>query len=372
MSKQAIPPPPGDRPPPGAPPTPPAWQRWLWPIAVVLPLLLAVWLPSLASGAAAEQLTYSRFLTAVDGHQVKTITIETDGQARGGLTDGRRFATVIPPQAGPGLLDRLSAAQVEVTAAPPRSSTGEQLLSWLILLAPMLLVFWFWRRASGTGQLQGVFGAGKAKAKVFDTERPKTTFAEVAGYQGAKAEIVEVVDFLRQPERYRRAGATAPRGVLMIGPPGTGKTLLARAVAGEADVPFFSVVGSSFVEMYVGVGAARVRDLFAEARKRAPAIVFVDELDAIGARRAGTHAMVSNDEREQTLNQLLAEMDGFDPGEGIVVLAATNRPEVLDPALMRPGRFDRQVTIPLPTQTERAAILAVHCRHKHLDPGVDL
>ncbi|WP_156994408.1 ATP-dependent metallopeptidase FtsH/Yme1/Tma family protein, partial [Pseudonocardia acaciae] len=149
-------------------------------------------------------------------------------------------------------------------------------------------------------------------------------------------------------------------------------TLLARAVAGEADVPFFSVVGSSFVEMYVGVGAARVRDLFAEARKRAPAIVFVDELDAIGARRAGTHAMVSNDEREQTLNQLLAEMDGFDPGEGIVVLAATNRPEVLDPALMRPGRFDRQVTIPLPTQTERAAILAVHCRHKHLDPGVDL
>uniref|UniRef100_UPI0005693CC4 ATP-dependent metallopeptidase FtsH/Yme1/Tma family protein n=1 Tax=Pseudonocardia acaciae TaxID=551276 RepID=UPI0005693CC4 len=314
MSKQAMPPPPGDRPGPGVPPPASKWQRWVWPIAVVLPLLLAVWIPALSAGSQAEQLSYSRLLSTVDNRQVKTITIETDGRAYGELVDGRRFTTVIPPQAGPALLERLSAAQVEITAAGERPSSLTGMLTWVLLLAPMLLVFWFWRRASGTGQLQGVFGAGKAKAKVFDTERPKTTFAEVAGYQGAKAEIVEVVDFLRQPERYRRAGATAPRGVLMIGPPGTGKTLLARAVAGEADVPFFSVVGSSFVEMYVGVGAARVRDLFAEARKRAPAIVFVDELDAIGARRAGTHAMVSNDEREQTLNQLLAEMDGFDPG----------------------------------------------------------
>jgi cell division protease FtsH len=373
MSKQAIPPPPGDRPPPGAPPPPPRWQRWVWPIAVVLPLLLAVWLPMLDRGAATEQLNYSRFLTAVDGRQVKTITIETDGQAHGTMADGHRFTTVIPTQAGPAVLDRLSAAQVEITAARSTPSYGAQMLSWILIIAAFLLIFWFWRRlvSGGSGQ-RGVFGAGKARAKVFDTERPKTTFADVAGYQGAKAEIVEVVDFLRRPERYRRAGATAPRGVLMIGPPGTGKTLVARAVAGEADVPFFSVVGSSFVEMYVGVGAARVRDLFAEARKRAPAIVFVDELDAIGTRRAGSHAMVSNDEREQTLNQLLSEMDGFDPGEGIVVLAATNRPDVLDPALLRPGRFDRQVTIPLPTQSERAAILGVHCRDKHLGPGVDL
>ena len=217
-----------------------------------------------------------------------------------------------------------------------------------------------------------MFGVGRSQAKVFDAERPQTKFSDVAGYDGVKSEINEVVDFLRSPERYRRAGAMAPRGLLMVGPPGTGKTLLARAVAGEASVPFFSVTGSSFVELFVGVGAARVRDLFNEARKRAPAIIFIDEIDAIGQRRAGSGAAVSNDEREQTLNQLLAEMDGFDVTQGIVVLAATNRPEVLDPALLRPGRFDRQVTIPLPTQSERAAILAVHCRDKRLGPDVSL
>jgi cell division protease FtsH len=213
---------------------------------------------------------------------------------------------------------------------------------------------------------------GRSRAKVFDAERPQARFSDVAGYEGAKAEIAEVIGFLRNPGRYQRAGAVAPRGVLMIGPPGTGKTLLARAVAGEASVPFFSVTGSGFVELFVGVGAARVRDLFAEARKRAPAIIFVDEIDAIGQRRAGAGAAVSNDEREQTLNQLLAEMDGFEMAQGVVVLAATNRPEVLDPALLRPGRFDRQVTIPLPALTERAAILAAHCRGKRLGPDVDL
>ena len=222
------------------------------------------------------------------------------------------------------------------------------------------------------GGLQGVLGVGRSRAKVFDEERPSTTFADVAGYDGAKAEIAEVVDFLRNPDRYTRVGALVPRGVLMVGPPGTGKTLLARAVAGEAGVVFFSVTGSSFVELFVGVGAARVRDLFDQARKRAPAIIFIDEIDAIGQRRAGSGAAVSNDEREQTLNQLLAEMDGFEPSAGVVVLAATNRPEVLDPALLRPGRFDRQVTIPLPNVTERAAILAVHCKGKRLAPDVDL
>src|SRR5204862_1929656 len=187
---------------------------------------------------------------------------------------------------------------------------------------------------------------------------------------GAKREVTEVVDFLKNPNRYKKIGALGPRGVLMIGPPGTGKTLLARAVAGEANVPFFSVTGSSFVELFVGVGAARVRDLFASARKRAPSIIFIDEIDAIGQRRGG--AIVSNDEREQTLNQLLAEMDGFDPSTGVVVMAATNRPETLDPVLLRPGRFDRQVEIPLPNLKERVAILAVHAKGKKLGPDVDL
>jgi cell division protease FtsH len=237
-------------------------------------------------------------------------------------------------------------------------------------------VFWVIRRISragaAAGPLGGIMGVGRARAKVFDAERPQTKFSDVAGYESPKREISEVVDFLKHPERYRRLGAVTPRGVLMVGPPGTGKTLMARAVAGEAEVPFISVTGSSFVELFVGVGAARVRDLFAEARKRAPCIIFIDEIDAIGQRRAGSGAAVSNDEREQTLNQLLSEMDGFDEAQGIVVLGATNRPEVLDPALLRPGRFDRQITIPLPNLAERAAILAVHCRGKRLDPDVDL
>ena len=245
---------------------------------------------------------------------------------------------------------------------------------FIFVVLPFALIFFVFRRMarSAGSSLQGVMGVGRSRAKVFDAERPQTRFTDVAGYEGVKAEISEVVDFLRNPDRYKRAGAMAPRGVLMVGPPGTGKTLMARAVAGEASVPFFSVTGSSFVEMFVGVGAARVRDLFAEARKQAPAIIFIDEIDAIGQRRAGSGAVVANDEREQTLNQLLAEMDGFDVGTGIVVLGATNRPEVLDPALLRPGRFDRQVVIPLPALAERKAILEVHCRDKRLGPDVDL
>jgi cell division protease FtsH len=264
---------------------------------------------------------------------------------------------------------------VQSSSAPSGNGFGTEVLIFLItFVLPILVFVWLFRRLSrgAAGGLQGVLGVGRSRAKVFDEERPSTTFADVAGYEGAKAEIAEVVDFLRKPERYQRVGAAVPRGVLMVGPPGTGKTLLARAVAGEAHVPFFSVTGSSFVELFVGVGAARVRDLFEQARKRAPAIIFIDEVDAIGQRRAGSGAVVSNDEREQTLNQLLAEMDGFDPTTGIVVLAATNRPEVLDPALLRPGRFDRQVTIPLPNVTERAAILTVHIRDKKIAPDVDL
>ncbi len=314
----------------------------------------------------------------MSAHQVKTIQIASTqgGTSSGTLSNGKSYTVVIPPQAGPDLLTTLQKDGVQISSTPSGNSFATTVLINVIVFGlPILLFIWLFRRISkgAAGGLQGVMGVGRSRAKVFDEERPSTKFSDVAGYEGAKSEIAEVVDFLRKPERYTQAGAIVPRGVLMVGPPGTGKTLLARAVAGEAEVPFFSVTGSGFVELFVGVGAARVRDLFAEARKRAPAIIFIDEIDAIGQRRAsGGGAYVSNDEREQTLNQLLAEMDGFEPTAGIVVLAATNRPEILDPALLRPGRFDRQVTIPLPNVSERAAILAVHCRGKQLDPGVDL
>jgi cell division protease FtsH len=339
-------------------------------------VILGLWL-LLPTRSASTSLTYSQFLSDVQSNQVKTVQLASSdgGTSRGTLTNGKSFTVVVPPQAGPDLLNTLGQHKVQISSAPSGNGFGTEVLIFLItFVLPILVFVWLFRRLSrgAAGGLQGVLGVGRSRAKVFDEERPSTTFADVAGYEGAKAEIAEVVDFLRKPERYQRVGAAVPRGVLMVGPPGTGKTLLARAVAGEAHVPFFSVTGSSFVELFVGVGAARVRDLFEQARKRAPAIIFIDEVDAIGQRRAGSGAVVSNDEREQTLNQLLAEMDGFDPTTGIVVLAATNRPEVLDPALLRPGRFDRQVTIPLPNVTERAAILTVHIRDKKIAPDVDL
>ncbi len=374
MTKNASPPPTGDKPVPTAPPAPPSWRHWLWLVAFVAFVLLFFVLPATRITQPVN-LTYTEFLTHVSDHQVKTFTINSNGSASGELTDGKQYTTVVPVNlTNPTLLPALQKEGVDITANTPGTSLASTILTWVILLLPFVVVFWLWRRLSkgAAGQLQGVLGAGKSRAKVFDADRPKTTFADVAGYDGAKAEIAEVVEFLKNPARYKRAGAVAPKGILMVGPPGTGKTLLARAVAGEASVPFFSVSGSSFVEMFVGVGAARVRDLFAEARKRAPCIIFVDEIDAIGQRRGGAGAIVSNDEREQTLNQLLAEMDGFDMSQGIVVLGATNRPEVLDPALLRPGRFDRQVTIPLPTLPERLAILKVHCRDKQLGADVDL
>ena len=372
MTKPASSPPTNDKGTPVAPPPPPMWRHLLWPAAVVIFIVLFFVLPA-TQGAKQVTINYSQFLSDVSAHKVKTVTIETNGSASGTMSNGSQFTTAIPPQAGQSLLDQLRKSNVSITATTTGTSFGGELLSWLILLLPFVILGYLWWRLSkgGAGGMTGALGVGRSKAKVFDAERPKTTFADVAGYEGAKLEIGEVVDFLQQPERYARAGAMAPRGILMVGPPGTGKTLLARAVAGQANVPFFSVTGSSFVEMFVGVGAARVRDLFQEARKRAPAIVFVDEIDAIGQRRGGS-GFVSNDEREQTLNQLLAEMDGFDPATGIVVLAATNRPEILDPALLRPGRFDRQVTIPLPTLPERVAILRVHSRDKQLDQGVSL
>jgi cell division protease FtsH len=379
MSKQPKSPPPGDKSHPTAPPPPPAWRHWLWPIALLATVLLYIFLPGI-SVKTPVSLNYSQFIADASAHKIKTVDFANGSSGSntpvsGTLSTGQSYTTVIPGQPTTALTSQLAADGVKsVSAAPPSSGLGSDLLYFLFLLLPFIIVFWLFRRMSrgAAGGLQGVLGVGRSRAQVFDAERPQTKFSDVAGYEGVKSEIGEVIDFLRNPARYQRAGAIAPRGMLMIGPPGTGKTLLARAVAGESAVPFFSVTGSSFVETFVGVGAARVRDLFSEARKRAPAIIFIDEIDAIGQRRSGGGAIVSNDEREQTLNQLLAEMDGFDMTQGIVVLGATNRPEILDPALLRPGRFDRQVTIPLPTLPERAAILAVHCRGKKLGPDVDL
>ena len=241
---------------------------------------------------------------------------------------------------------------------------------WLLPIG-LLILFWWWMGKRAQGQMAGIMSIGRSRAKVYTTEKPKTTFADVAGYKGVKQEINEVVDFLKTPKKFRDIGARIPKGVLLVGPPGTGKTLIARAVAGEAGVPFMSITGSDFMEMFVGVGAARVRDLFQTARKQAPCIIFVDEIDSIGRKR-GAGLGGGHDEREQTLNQMLSEMDGFETTEGVVMMAATNRPDILDPALLRPGRFDRQIVVPLPDLEERLPILQVHCKDKRLAPDVDL
>ena len=331
VTKRAEPPPTRDRGGPVAPPPPPRWRHYLWLVALGLFVVLYLFLPATGSQPH-ESLTYSGFLRRLAAKHVETVAIASDGQVSGELANGHSYSTVIPTQAGQELLTKLEDNGVQITATVPEVLFGSQVLSRLVLVLPLLGLGYLWWRMSkrATGRVQGALGVGRSNAKVFDAERPSTTFADVAGYEGAKVEIREVVDFLRGADRYAKAGAKAPRGVLMVGPPGTDKTLLARAVAGEAAVPFFSVTGSSFVEMFVGVGAARLRDLFAEPRKRAPAIIFVDEIDAIGQRRADSGAVVTNDEREQTPNQLPAEMDGFNPATGVIVLTATNRPEVLE------------------------------------------
>jgi cell division protease FtsH len=358
---------------PGQPGRAPAagWRRWLLPAAGAAGILTLLALPRGAAPGMA--LSYTRFLADVGAGAVRAVTIGPVGQVTGRLADGQPFTTTIPVALDDRTLaGRLAAHHVQITATTAMPSSP---LSVLIGLLPLLLIGGLLyigvrsarRQAAGLG---GPGGVTKARTRVIDAERPTTRFADVAGYSAVKTEIGEVVDYLRNPGRYHLAGARGPRGVLMAGPPGTGKTLLARAVAGEAHVPFLPVSGSSFVEMFVGVGAARVRDLFDQARTRAPAIVFIDEIDALGARRdAGGFA--GSDERDQTLNQLLAEMDGFEHSDGVVVLAATNRPDALDPALRRPGRFDREVIVPLPNRAERRAILASHARGKHLEPGTD-
>ncbi len=357
--------PPPDRSAAPAPPPPPRWRNWL----LVAGLLLTVALFLLPAGPKVQEIGYSQLKSDIAAGQVSSVAIGPDGSISGKLSNGTSFSSSYPVGLqDPQFTDLLEQHNVQVTAQPAQTSISSVLLN-LLPLAFIVGLFW-WTGRAARRQLAGIGGIGRSRGKLFDAERPNTTFADVAGYEGAKREVTEVVDFLKHPERYQRAGAVGPRGVLMVGPPGTGKTLLARAVAGEAGVPFISVTGSSFVEMFVGVGAARVRDLFADARRRAPSIVFIDEIDAIGQRRGGQ--LISNDERDQTLNQMLAELDGFDPATGVVLIAATNRPEVLDPALLRPGRFDRQVVIPLPAQRDRREILAVHSQGKLLGPDVDL
>jgi cell division protease FtsH len=335
-------------------------------------VLLALWLVFPPPSDEAEKLDYAAFRTRVVAGDVADVEIHQDsGKIEGTFTSGDSFTTQGPPGGIPDTdVSLLDEHDVE------RNYAGESSNPWggiLLYLLPLVLIVgmfvWLSRRA--TSQITGATAFTRSRARVYRTERTVTTFADIAGYQTVKDEIGEVVDFLRDPSKFAAIGARIPKGILLVGPPGTGKTLLAKAVAGEAGVPFISITGSEFLEMFVGVGAARVRDLFATARKETPSILFVDEIDAIGRKR-GTGLGGGHDEREQTLNQLLAEMDGFETTEGIVVLAATNRPDILDAALLRAGRFDRQIVIPLPTASERLAILEVHARGKKLADGIDL
>jgi cell division protease FtsH len=317
-------------------------------------------------------LGFEEFVSQVEDGKVDEVNLNnTTLTITGTFTDGSKFSTTAPP-GFPNESDRELLRTKGVDFKPTTPQTN-----WFVSLIPLLLPFiliigflvWMNRRAAG--QMGSMMSIGRSRAKAYSADRPSTTFADIAGYEGVKTEIREVVDFLRMPEKFKEIGARVPKGMLLVGPPGTGKTLFARAVAGEAGVGFLSVTGSDFMEMFVGVGASRVRDLFQQARKMGRAIIFIDEIDSIGRKR-GAGLGGGHDEREQTLNQMLSEMDGFETSEGIVILAATNRPDVLDPALLRPGRFDRQIVVPLPECEERIAILKVHSRDKRLGPDVDL
>jgi len=337
----------------------------------------------------------SQFLTLVREEKIEEVSL-SDKEIRGTLKPGAlpapppraadRVRSLLGAEPGPvvftttripgvddsSLLKELEAHKVKFRGRIENTFWRDLLFGWVLPLAIMAVIWMFLMRRIGGGPTQAL-SFGRSKAKIYDRKEMKTTFADVAGVDEAKAELAEVVDFLKNPKKYQRLGGRIPKGVLLVGPPGTGKTLLARAVAGEADVPFFFLSGSEFVEMFVGVGASRVRDLFEQAKEKAPCIVFIDELDAIGKSRAGASGFVGgHDEREQTLNQLLAEMDGFDSSKGVIIMAATNRPEVLDAALLRAGRFDRQVVVDKPDVKGRKAILEVHARNVRLAPTVDL
>ena len=320
--------------------------------------------------ASMTTMPYSTLLTEVDNGRVKEVTI-VGPQARGRLQDDKSFVAVVPTPAT-DLLARMEKANVEIRIEEvPRANFLTALIANLLPLLIMVgLWFFLMRQMSGGGGKGGAMGFGKSKAKLLTENKNKVTFEDVAGIDEAREELQEVVDFLKDPSKFQRLGGKIPKGALLVGPPGTGKTLTARAVAGEANVPFFTISGSDFVEMFVGVGASRVRDMFEQAKKNAPCIIFIDEIDAVGRHR-GAGLGGGNDEREQTLNQLLVERDGFEANEGIIIIAATNRPDVLDPALLRPGRFDRQVTVGLPDISGREKVLKVHMRNVPLSSDVD-
>lgn len=341
----------------------------IWSVIAVVAILVII-VPSLIPHSSTKSLSYSQFLTDANNHQIKTATFDnTSGSISGTMKDGTQYSSMgfNPPLQTDINQVRKDGVTVNVVTPSNTLATWLPYIFFIAIFAGMMI--FVGRQAKG--QMNGIMSVGRSRAKLFNTENPSTTFKDVAGYDGVKQEISEVVDFLKTPARFKEIGATIPKGILLVGPPGTGKTLLARAVAGEAGVPFLSVSGSDFMEMFVGVGASRVRDLFQTARKQAPAIIFVDEIDSIGRKR-GTGLGGGHDEREQTLNQMLSEMDGFDPAEGVVMIGATNRPDTLDPALLRPGRFDRQIVVPLPDLDERLPILEVHCRNKKMEPDVDL
>ncbi|MCC5994783.1 MAG: ATP-dependent zinc metalloprotease FtsH [Oceanicaulis sp.] len=340
----------------------------VWAILLLLLLALFNMLQGPSREPAATEVNYSRFLDQVEAGQIRSVTIQGD-VITGETSNGAAFRTVVPGDAS--TTEALRESGVEITARP--ASDGNMgfwglLLSWFPMLLLIGVWIFFMRQMQGGGR--GAMGFGKSKAKLLTEKSGRVTFDDVAGIDEAKEELQEIVEFLKDPSKFQRLGGKIPKGALLIGPPGTGKTLTARAVAGEAGVPFFTISGSDFVEMFVGVGASRVRDMFEQAKKSAPCIIFIDEIDAVGRSR-GAGLGGGNDEREQTLNQLLVEMDGFEANEGIILIAATNRPDVLDPALLRPGRFDRQVVVPNPDVTGREKILKVHMRNVPLSADVD-
>ena len=340
----------------------------LWIVILLLLVALFNLFQSPGSQSGAADITYSDFRDATDAGRVRSVTISGQ-EITGNFTDGGRFNTVAPD--GSDYVTQLEnkGVSIRVRQDDENMSFLSVLISWFPMLLLIAVWIFFMRQMQGAGGR--AMGFGKSKAKLLTESHGRVTFEDVAGVDEAKEDLEEIVEFLRDPQKFQRLGGRIPRGVLLVGPPGTGKTLLARAIAGEANVPFFTISGSDFVEMFVGVGASRVRDMFEQAKKNAPCIIFIDEIDAVGRHR-GAGLGGGNDEREQTLNQLLVEMDGFEANEGIILIAATNRPDVLDPALLRPGRFDRQITVPNPDIIGREKILKVHVRKVPLAPDVNL
>jgi len=341
----------------------------LWVIIFLLVLALVTLFQNPGQRSASYEMNYSQFLSEVDSGRVANVVIQGP-EIHGTLSDGRQFSTYSPND--PSLVGKLAQKGVNFSAKPLQENLPwflALLVNWMPLI--VFIAAWIFLSRQMQGASGKAMGFGKSKAKLLTEAHGRVTFEDVAGIDEAKEDLQEIVEFLRDPQKFQRLGGRIPRGVLLVGPPGTGKTLTARAVAGEANVPFFTISGSDFVEMFVGVGASRVRDMFEQAKKNAPCIIFIDEIDAVGRHR-GAGLGGGNDEREQTLNQLLVEMDGFEPNEGIIIIAATNRPDVLDPALLRPGRFDRQIVVSNPDVTGREKILRVHVRKVPLAPDVDL